>query len=272
MIDAARRSHLPPLLYTSYETAAQAKDAVLHWFIHAHSTSHRDLDVTCVDFTPVVDWWRAASGAEIDSLITSTPVLPPFRTTAVGIAYDNPDVPGRYRVARLLILRADDKKNLALIEVTPNPRAGRLDERHAGIELSQTGHFVRATKFELPMPDHLTRELTLCALAMFHVKNIGLRENTMPRTLRRRIEKHGGYEGPQVYRTLVLRPFTERGEVGKQKMQTAERPLHLVRGHFATYSKERPLFGKYEGTFWRPEHEAGNPSVAVVRKTYVMKP
>lgn len=44
--------------------------------------------------------------------------------------------------------------------------------------------------------------------------------------------------------------------------------LHLVRGHTATYSQERPLFGKYEGTFWVPAHARGNKKRGVLLKDY----
>ena len=35
-------------------------------------------------------------------------------------------------------------------------------------------------------------------------------------------------------------------------------PKHIVRGHFKTYTKERPLFGKTHGTWWWPEQERGD--------------
>lgn len=48
--------------------------------------------------------------------------------------------------------------------------------------------------------------------------------------------------------------------------------LHIVRGHFAHYSPERPLFGKYAGTFWMPQHVRGSPSAGVVVKDYRVGP
>ena len=46
--------------------------------------------------------------------------------------------------------------------------------------------------------------------------------------------------------------------------------LHICRGHFATYSAERPLFGKYAGTFWIPQHTRGDPRVGFVEKDYAV--
>lgn len=49
------------------------------------------------------------------------------------------------------------------------------------------------------------------------------------------------------------------------------RALHICRGHFATYTEDHPLFGKYVGTFWRPQHVRGHQSAGVVTKDYGVK-
>lgn len=43
---------------------------------------------------------------------------------------------------------------------------------------------------------------------------------------------------------------------------------HLCRGHFATYTPERPLFGRLVGKFWIPAHTKGNKSRGEVVKDY----
>ncbi len=48
--------------------------------------------------------------------------------------------------------------------------------------------------------------------------------------------------------------------------------VHLCRGHFATYTPEAPLFGKYVGRFWIPPHARGNAQRGIVEKTYGIKP
>ena len=69
------------------------------------------------------------------------------------------------------------------------------------------------------------------------------------------------------YHTIVLpkRPG-EGGEGGG--MPTGRTRLHMVRGHFATYTGAAPLFGKYTGTFWRPWRLAGNPEAGVIETDY----
>jgi hypothetical protein len=60
----------------------------------------------------------------------------------------------------------------------------------------------------------------------------------------------------------VLHTEGRMGEVGLR------RALHQVRGHFSTYSPERPLFGKVAGTFWVPSHVRGDVARGVVVSDY----
>lgn len=48
--------------------------------------------------------------------------------------------------------------------------------------------------------------------------------------------------------------------------------LHYVRGHFKTFSPERPLFGHATGTFYWPPLLRGKASAGVVGKTYIETP
>jgi len=51
-----------------------------------------------------------------------------------------------------------------------------------------------------------------------------------------------------------------------------KRALHICRGHFAHYGEERPLFGKYTGTFWIPDHVRGTTEAGTVNKEYDVQP
>ncbi|MCA0455678.1 MAG: hypothetical protein LCI00_17005 [Chloroflexi bacterium] len=44
------------------------------------------------------------------------------------------------------------------------------------------------------------------------------------------------------------------------------------RGNFATYTDDKPLFGKYTGTFWRPATAVGEVKNGVVIKDYEVQP
>jgi hypothetical protein len=50
------------------------------------------------------------------------------------------------------------------------------------------------------------------------------------------------------------------------------RRMHICRGHFACYSDERPLFGKFTGLFWKPMHLRGKVNVGIADKDYEVNP
>lgn len=75
------------------------------------------------------------------------------------------------------------------------------------------------------------------------------------------------------YKELKYKPM------GKHYPQNAEpkeyqglMPLHLRRGHPATYTEAAPLFGKYVGTFFRPATVVGEKKNGVVVKDYKVMP
>ena len=68
------------------------------------------------------------------------------------------------------------------------------------------------------------------------------------------------------YHTIVLPGAAGNGNGNGQGAGTTR--LHTVRGHFATYTPEAPLFGKLVGTYWRPWHLSGNPERGVIESDY----
>jgi hypothetical protein len=68
------------------------------------------------------------------------------------------------------------------------------------------------------------------------------------------------------YKVLELEARESRGG-GEAKGLWTNR-VHLCRGHFATYSPEAPLFGKYVGRFWIPPHARGDRSRGMIEKDY----
>lgn len=48
--------------------------------------------------------------------------------------------------------------------------------------------------------------------------------------------------------------------------------LHYVRGHFKTFTPERPLLGRATGTFYWPPMLRGDAKRGVIGKTYIEEP
>lgn len=71
----------------------------------------------------------------------------------------------------------------------------------------------------------------------------------------------------------VLRiPSAKSGGHGGQDPEAVKRALHICRGHFATYTEDRPLFGRHVGRFWHPQHVRGKAEHGEVRKGYAVGP
>lgn len=74
------------------------------------------------------------------------------------------------------------------------------------------------------------------------------------------------------YKTLRIRSIGKRSQTEEVKDYQGLMPLHLRRGHFATYTDDNPLFGKYTGVFWRPATTVGEEKNGVVIKDYEVQP
>lgn len=108
----------------------------------------------------------------------------------------------------------------------------------------------------------------LMAHSLLGCKNVSTEDHTPdPKLARANLRRRGT---PMVtYKTLAIRPMggnhapAERVSIGNG--QTA---LHLVRGHFKTFTPERPLFGSRVGTYWWSPNVRGKAENGVVVKDY----
>lgn len=73
------------------------------------------------------------------------------------------------------------------------------------------------------------------------------------------------------YRLLVLPDGTKTNGYRSYGHGTSETALHTVRGHFATYSADAPLFGRTTGAVWRRSHIRGSKSVGTITKDYELR-
>lgn len=113
-------------------------------------------------------------------------------------------------------------------------------------------------------------EYLMYGLAFINCKNVKrVAVEPPPKLAKKHARKHGitlhRYHtldiGPSVTGTLRdgARALTESGR---------QHSLHVVRGHFKTYTEEKPLLGKAVGTFWFPSHARGAADVGIVDKDY----
>jgi hypothetical protein len=112
----------------------------------------------------------------------------------------------------------------------------------------------------------------LLTIAFMHCKNIEMIDAPM-----------GEYEPPKwcrrmkvgevQYKTLRIEPVRKilegEGNIGHNGIKKA---LHICRGHFAEYTKEKPLFGRVVGRVFRPAHVRGTLEQGRVEKNYEVEP
>lgn len=107
--------------------------------------------------------------------------------------------------------------------------------------------------------------------AFMNCKNVVKRDTTCehsPDAKWLRLQKQ-----PEIrYHVLDINPMKEvlRKE-GDIEHNGLKRALHICRGHFSTYTDEKPLFGKVSGTFWVPSHVRGSMEQGIVDKDYRVK-
>lgn len=107
----------------------------------------------------------------------------------------------------------------------------------------------------------------LTTIAFMNCHNIELIDHEPDPDTSREYERHFGSPLTK-YKTLAIKQTGKRYESGDPQPYQDLIPLHLRRGHFAHYTDDAPLFGKYTGTFWRPATVVGNEKNGVVVKDY----
>lgn len=120
---------------------------------------------------------------------------------------------------------------------------------------------------------HRAISTMLLTVSFLHCKNVAMVDAPPAGTRQqRRAAQRQGVRETQ-FKTLVIEPMKQvlRTEGGIEQ-HGLKKALHICRGHFATYTEDKPLFGKYTGTFWRPAHVRGSADVGTVYKDYKVKP
>lgn len=106
-------------------------------------------------------------------------------------------------------------------------------------------------------------------LSFMHCRNVERVLQTRSRQRRRGAARN---QSRFTYHTLNITPMRRVLETeGQSGALGIRRALHICRGHFATYT-DKPLFGKYRGTFWVPMHMRGSSEAGQANKDYYVSP
>lgn len=116
-------------------------------------------------------------------------------------------------------------------------------------------------------------EPLFASCAFMHCRNVEVIDEPLTRQ-QKRFKKRQAVKGRNVtyFNILDLYPFKKQIVKDGDSISTGvRRAMHMVRGHFATYTDEAPLFGHTTGSIWKPAHVRGHQSEGKIVKDYRIK-
>ena len=122
----------------------------------------------------------------------------------------------------------------------------------------------------------LDEEISACStmVNILNCQNVVTKDVIPPEKLNKKRLKH---KQTPLYSYKILevvkgKPKSKNaGAVPWDYKSPATTRFHLCRGHFKTFTEDKPLFGKYAGTFWWNPQSRGNKDVGAVEKEYSIK-
>lgn len=133
-------------------------------------------------------------------------------------------------------------------------------------------YYDRATEALKPVMRSLVLYPTFMALSLMACKNVSTEDHTPPdRLSKRHRRKHG--EPLVQFKTLVINTMGggARSASGRHDLGDGVTAMHLVRGHFKTFTSERPLLGRHVGTYWWSPMVRGKAEQGLVVKDYEVR-
>ncbi len=204
-------------------------------------------------------------GRWLDSEMKSGGALLEDRTTPETLAYC--ETPGASRVVS--VIAAQVFRDTGEILWYPNRGLLFTDDNGKYIEVRSMANAERKSPIDLNSI-WLAVKPAFLAVSLMNCKNVTVDTRRTPvskvsKPKRRRPD-------PRLeYHTIVLPERRQAGVRGMADAAGSVRPFHQVRGHFATYTAEAPLFGKHTGTYWKPWHTRGDMSAGEIRSDYEVK-
>jgi hypothetical protein len=104
-------------------------------------------------------------------------------------------------------------------------------------------------------------------ISLMNCRNVELVDNPLNRQQRRRNEQGKGIKTHSYY-TLKIKPMGKVYEPTGEGNKGNKHRLHIMRGHFKTYSDDAPLFGKFTGTYYWGASVRGNADKGTIKKDY----
>jgi hypothetical protein len=217
--------------------------------------SHVNREDACINAAPPFDsYWMEATdgGGKFGALFVAIPLPEGGWETIAAFAAD---MPGEQILFPF---------GVAKIPVAPD---GRVDYDQIGVQQTEGTKNIR--DFATLVNSMLAPLLAVHGL--MHCKNVECDSREIDPADKRKMEKRfGTRDGGYRFHTLVIKG--KQGERHGLSTGTGETmPLHVCRGHYKTYTVERPLLGKFTGRFFWHDHVRGDPKRGIVGKDYEVR-
>jgi len=107
-------------------------------------------------------------------------------------------------------------------------------------------------------------------LGWMNCRNVEVVDESPSRMKARKRQRKGGLAGLQ-YKKIILDGRSRHGLASNREAEKRRQRLHVVRGHFKTYTADKPLMGKYVGQYWWHQQTRGDMELGVIHHEYDVK-
>lgn len=164
---------------------------------------------------------------------------------------ENQGLPGDFRIRYQVFMRIPDQgDDINAIRLWPHFDVG-ADGRYTSGSRKTLGHNDDLDAPAIRLCCEEAMATTLLALSLMNCKNVTTQESGRVNIGRSGADKRRGKAARTLrYHTIILPGGgSEREGAGHATTHRAA-AIHRVRGHFKTFTTERPLLGKHVGTYW----------------------
>jgi hypothetical protein len=118
----------------------------------------------------------------------------------------------------------------------------------------------------------LSENLSMAYLALgwMNCRNVEIVEEGPSSIQRRKRQRKGDLPGLE-YKKIILDGRSRRSLASNQEAERRHQRLHVVRGHFKTYTADKPLMGKFVGQYWWHQQTRGDADLGVIHHEYEVK-
>lgn len=156
----------------------------------------------------------------------------------------------------------------ALVKIGPDGRMESMGYCHTAEDAAYV--LKRKAEGELSLEAlgaNICAQKALFALSLMHCRNVKTElSNYQPKARHRR---HSDRNRPPIeYHVITLPTPRRNNNGGGQGEATGTVKLHAARGHFKTYTAEKPLMGQHVGTYYWGWQMRGNPTKGEILSSY----